>query len=286
MRRRSSGLALLAGAALLAALAGLSFSAESRPAPKAAGSGADLYAVDPQPMTVAECGRCHTLHFGQLKKDGGRHRFDCRDCHQVFHAYNPRKANYAEIMPKCGECHGTPHGTKQVECLGCHVNPHAPVRAPAVAKLAGLCADCHVSPADQMKAAPSAHAKLACEVCHSERHGRVPVCSECHKPHFAAQAAPACLQCHPAHRPLETKFVADSDAKTCAACHDEVFQKWSKTPSRHGKVNCTTCHKAHRAVPQCTECHKAPHAANMMAKFSGCLGCHLDVHDPPTKGSR
>ena len=68
---------------------------------------ASLYEVTPQPLQVSQCGQCHPSHFGNLKETGGLHRFDCRECHEVFHAYNPLKKNYAEIMPKCATRHHT-----------------------------------------------------------------------------------------------------------------------------------------------------------------------------------
>jgi hypothetical protein len=75
-------------------------------------SGSALYAIEPTPMTVAECGRCHRSHFMAIKEHGGRHQIDCQECHQVFHAYNPRRDNYDAIMPQCASCHTLPHGAK------------------------------------------------------------------------------------------------------------------------------------------------------------------------------
>lgn len=244
---------------------------------------ADPYAVEPEPMTVAECGRCHQHHFRTLKNEGGAHRFDCRQCHEVFHAYNPRKNNYAELMPVCGNCHGQPHGDKQVDCLACHENPHAPKTQLSLQVLAKSCADCHRQPAEELKQFPSAHTKQTCQDCHSQRHGRIPSCFECHTGHFPDQPLDACLACHPVHKPKETVFTADATAATCAACHDEAFAKWSKTPSRHGQVSCTTCHTRHGLVPDCTACHQKPHPAQMTARFDNCLVCHVDPHDLPIK---
>ena len=246
-------------------------------------TGLGSYAADPEPMTVAECGRCHLYQFKTLKDEGGAHRFACTDCHEVFHAYNPRKNNFAELMPACGNCHSLPHGEKQTDCLSCHENPHAPRVRLSMQKLAGSCGDCHRQPAEQLQKFPSAHSGQACMDCHSQRHGRMPTCFECHEAHFPNQALDACLKCHPVHKPRETVFTADAAAATCAACHNEVFLKWSKTPSRHGQVNCTVCHTRHGYLPACTDCHKAPHPPQMLARFNNCLVCHADPHDPPIK---
>src|SRR5512137_2376773 len=60
----------------------------------------ELYATDPQPLTVTQCGQCHPGVFKGLKDDGARHRFDCQKCHATFHAFNPKKMNWEAIMPK------------------------------------------------------------------------------------------------------------------------------------------------------------------------------------------
>ncbi len=97
-----------------------------------------LYAVTPPALQPAECGQCHVGQFANLKDSGGKHRFACQECHEVFHAYNPRKNNYDELMPLCTSCHGQQHGPKQTDCINCHQNPHAPLRVPAMERL-GKC---------------------------------------------------------------------------------------------------------------------------------------------------
>jgi predicted CXXCH cytochrome family protein len=243
----------------------------------------DPYAAQPQPMTVAECGRCHPIQFGSLREAGGGHRVDCRDCHQVFHAYNPRRGNYAEIMPRCEGCHDVPHGKEQRDCLSCHGNAHAPRQGLVMSKLIGVCGRCHEGPAQQLKQFPSAHSEQACQDCHSDRHGRIPECSECHEPHFQGQAMTGCTECHPVHNPRSPALPVDAAPQVCAACHKAVYENWSGTTSRHGKVACAVCHTQHGAVPACTDCHQPPHDPKMMARFNGCLGCHLDAHNLPTK---
>ena len=90
---------------------------------------ATLYAVTPTPLLPAECGQCHVGQFENLKTSGGKHRFSCQECHEVFHAYNPRKNNYDDLMPLCTMCHGQQHGSIQIDCINCHQNPHAPMRS-------------------------------------------------------------------------------------------------------------------------------------------------------------
>lgn len=246
---------------------------------------AALYAIDPQPLTVAQCGQCHPAHFGDLKQAGGMHQFDCRECHEIFHAYNPLKNNYAEIMPQCATCHGQPHGDKHVQCLSCHENPHAPSRVPMTSMLAGICADCHSPQAVELQQYPSKHSQQPCNSCHHDRHGYIPVCAECHEPHFAGQGAETCAQCHPVHQPLAIALDSTVDLQTCAACHSDVYAKWRGTPSKHGQVNCAECHTEHGMIPQCISCHTPPtsHNAQLLSMFPNCLDCHLDVHDLPVK---
>ena len=244
-----------------------------------------LYEVDPQPLQVSQCGQCHPSHFGNLKEAGGMHRFDCRECHEVFHAYNPLKNNYADIMPKCTTCHEYIHGNKHVECLNCHQNPHTPRQVPMNRVLASICADCHSDQSAQLQAQPSKHTQQECSSCHHNRHGYIPSCAECHEPHFAAQTMTTCTQCHEVHQPLNIGLSATVDVKTCDACHSDIYTKWSGTSSKHGGVSCALCHTRHGLIPQCTDCHTPPesHAAKLLEMFPRCLTCHLDVHDLPVK---
>jgi hypothetical protein len=246
-------------------------------------AGDDLYAVDPTPMTVVECGRCHVVHFQALKGNGGKHRFDCRECHQVFHAYNPRRDNYAAIMPQCGTCHELPHGSKLVECLSCHDNPHTPRLLQEFKLLTNYCGECHHGPAEELAKFPSDHTKQSCAACHSQQHGRIPACAECHQPHYAGQAADTCQACHPVHKQLQIGFTATTEPKNCSTCHSEAYSHWTATKSKHGQVNCTVCHTRHAMIPECSDCHQNPHNPNMLARFKSCLDCHFDPHNPPVK---
>jgi hypothetical protein len=243
---------------------------------------ADPYGVLPEPMTTVECGRCHLRHFTDLREEGGAHRFACQDCHQTFHAYNPRRNNYDELMPDCGQCHMPwPHGETMGNCLDCHQNPHAPLLLPSAQALGQVCRQCHPAEEDALRLEPSAHSEQACIDCHSQRHGQSPACAECHQPHLPNQPQSACLQCHPAHMPLHIELVGGEGTPTCAVCHEGVYDLWTKTASRHGEVSCALCHTRHRHLPACADCHSAPHDEKMLSKFPDCLTCHGDVHDMP-----
>jgi hypothetical protein len=174
-----------------------------QPAPRPKAS-ANLYAAEPAPLSTAQCGQCHPAVFGELKTSGGRHRFSCQDCHRKFHAYNPVKGNWQELMPKCGDCHAAPHGEKLTNCSHCHGNPHAITQISQSKALLDSCTLCHSTVGEQLRKSPSAHGKLSCGACHTS-HGYKPDCSTCHaKPHNAQllQKYPKCLTCHlDAHNP-------------------------------------------------------------------------------------
>ena len=241
----------------------------------------EIYAAEPQPLTVNQCGQCHPGAFGNLKNDGGKHRFDCRKCHTAFHAYNPKKGGWDAIMPKCASCHAEPHGKTVTDCAGCHTNPHAPRKVAMEARLLNACGECHAGPKEQLVKFPSKHSKLSCQTCHTS-HGYKPSCFTCHKPHHEGQALATCNKCHQVHKPLQIYYEKDSPAVTCGSCHSRVYTKWQSTPSKHRKVNCATCHHTkHRLVPNCSECHGTPHKKEIHDRFPKCLSCHLDVHDLP-----
>lgn len=250
------------------------------PAPKVP---TNPYEAELVKLTVAQCGQCHTAYFKAIKEEGGRHQFDCQNCHQKFHAYNPNRGNWAEIMPQCSSCHTLPHGPKQTECLACHANPHTPKNVVMGDRLNKNCADCHASPVEQLQKFPSKHTQVACSACHTS-HGYIPSCFMCHEGHYKEQPLESCLPCHPVHRPLEIVFQKNVELKTCSGCHDKVFGVWSGSRSKHAKVSCVDCHKQHGKIPNCSECHGAtPHNASLHEKFPNCLTCHLDPHDPPVK---
>jgi hypothetical protein len=245
-----------------------------------------LYAAEPVPLTVTQCGQCHTGEFRAIKNDGARHTFDCQKCHNTFHAFNPKKGGWDALMPKCASCHAEPHGKAATDCLGCHANPHAPKKVAMDARLINACPTCHVQPREQLVKFPSKHSRLGCEKCHTS-HGFKPSCFTCHEPHMPNQPLESCTRCHAVHKPVQVTYGKEVPPATCGACHAKVFDTWSKTPSRHGKVSCVTCHRdKHRFVPKCTECHQNVHDQGILQRYPNCLTCHLDVHDPPVTAGK
>jgi len=249
------------------------------------GKDAGLYAVDPQPLTVTQCGQCHPGPFGDLKANGGRHQFTCQGCHKTFHNYSPRKNNWDEIMPKCSSCHSSatvPHYEVFPQCSECHANPHGIAKMPITPKLLNSCPTCHAGPPEQLQKFPSKHTDLSCADCHTA-HGAIPSCNMCHEPHYNGQEFKTCRECHQVHMPKAISYQKDVGARTCGACHDTVYDTWTKTPSRHGKVNCAMCHSKHGFIPKCTDCHGLPHSKFLHERFLNCLICHQDAHNPPVR---
>jgi hypothetical protein len=245
-----------------------------------------LYSTEPQLLTATQCGQCHIGIFRNIKNDGGRHTFDCQKCHNIYHAYNPRNGNWDAIMPKCASCHAEPHGKAVTDCLGCHANPHTPKKVAMGERLINACPTCHPKPKEQLVQFPSKHSKLGCQTCHTS-HGFKPSCFTCHKPHTAGQPLSSCAGCHPVHKPTQIYYGKDVPPASCGACHDKVLAKWNKTPSRHGKVSCVTCHKEkHRFVPKCTDCHQNIHSQGILQRYPNCLTCHMDAHDPPVTSGK
>jgi len=242
------------------------------------------YEADIKPLTAEECARCHFSVFSQIKNEGGKHKIDCVQCHTKYHAYNPNKQNWAEIMPKCQTCHGNIHGEKFAGCAACHSNPHAPKTQMAMtAEFAKVCGDCHAKVGQELQANPSKHTKVQCAQCHHQKHGYIPSCMECHKPHSQGQTVQECLACHPVHNPLKIAYPEATKNDICGGCHGPVYDKIRTTASKHGQVACAKCHTKHRYIPKCEECHGKPHGDVVLKKFPNCLQCHVDVHDLPSK---
>lgn len=254
------------------------------PEPPAPPVPTDPYDLQPEKLTTTQCGQCHTSYFLALQKEGGKHRFDCANCHEQFHAYNPNRNNWAEIMPKCASCHTLPHGPNQTECLACHSNPHKPVGVALSERVVQNCGSCHAGPANELQQLPSKHTLQGCVACHSDHHGNIPSCFVCHQGHYADQPLESCTTCHPVHKPLQIAFKGEVELKTCSGCHANVYSVWAGSKSKHAQVSCVSCHEQHGQIPNCSQCHgAAPHNQSLHAKFPNCLTCHLDPHDPPVK---
>jgi hypothetical protein len=279
---RRTGLLFIGTALLAVLLLGAFVSLQAIAAEDAAGN---MYSMEVAPLTIEECGRCHTTHYNWLRENGARHQgVACTECHQIFHAYNPLRNNYAELMPQCSSCHDAPHGTSEavMQCLECHANPHKPlVSIPVLETLASRCQSCHGDVAASLKAEVSKHTEQECASCHSETHGRIPQCNECHENHspMAVLETPDCLACHPVHTPLRISYPISQGKGVCAGCHDEAFGLLEARVTKHSALTCAECHSSHGQLPACRECHGEPHSASIHEKYVNCGECHGIAHD-------
>ena len=244
-----------------------------------------LYTEKIKVLTPAQCGQCHLPIYDLIRKEGGKHRFECTNCHQEYHVYNPLKQNYAEIMPKCQRCHGLTHGETLAECSQCHIDSHSPKNIPMNTFLEDECITCHPKPGDEMNQFPSKHKDQGCSACH-EKHAYIPSsCMNCHEPHIANLTQDKqCLVCHPVHSPARRlKYAKGTSNDICAGCHDEIAAALAANKSKHHNLACVDCHNEHKYVPKCKDCHKKQHSKKLLEKFENCLRCHIDPHNLPAE---
>ena len=146
------------------------------------------------------------------------------------------------------------------------------------------CIKCHRAVAEMVDTKGSKHkTAINCVGCHKghppmvSKEKIIPVCSDCHagKKHYEIGG---CNTCHSnPHAPLDMKLAANLTAP-CLSCHEKQGDEMKTHQTRHSKLFCTTCHKAHKDVPACMKCHRA-HSAEMVEK--DCLICH-PAHQPLT----
>jgi len=136
------------------------------------------------------------------------------------------------------------------------------------------CVKCHAARVKEIATAGKRHKNVPCIGCHPGHPPEVkkPIepCSKCHqktrKAHFELTG---CLNCHKnPHTPLNITFEG-KDA--CLNCHMLQSELLRDNESKHSLLDCSTCHRVHRMVPQCTQCHN-PHSAEMVV--ADCKKCH------------
>ncbi len=146
------------------------------------------------------------------------------------------------------------------------------------------CVKCHASVVATVDSKGAKHKTavscLSCHTGHPPMVGKeqiIPACSMCHtgKPHYEIGN---CNTCHSdPHAPLQMQLAANLTTP-CLSCHEQQGKELVEHPTLHSKLFCTTCHKAHREIPDCLKCHQ-PHSSEMINK--DCLTCH-PAHQPLT----
>jgi len=225
-------------------------------------------------LTPADCIKCHAGPPADIAANGAGHKkITCMDCH------TGHRPAVKDNIPKCGMCH---QGKKHYElagCLGCHKNPHTPLKITFASNTTDPCLTCHTQQIKQLQENKSKHTLLFCATCHNV-HGKKPECTQCHKPHSTAMTAADCGKCHKAHMPKVVTYASEVPSKDCGACHKKALDMLAASKAKHRTFACAFCHQAkHKMVPKCQDCHGMPHPAGMMAKFPKCGDCHGIAHD-------
>jgi hypothetical protein len=236
-----------------------------------------VWAADSPTTALAnlDCVKCHAKPPADIAAAGGAHKtsVSCVDCH-IGH---PPAVKHP--IPKCSMCHSDKPHYKLAACLSCHKNPHKPKEISFGRNVTEPCLSCHSSQIKQLKENRSKHSALNCSFCH-DVHGKIPQCTQCHKPHSSDMTAADCKSCHKAHMPTVVTYDKTLPNKNCAGCHKNAMSLLSASNSKHGKLLCVTCHQnKHKMVPKCQDCHGTPHPAGLLAKFPKCQECHNIAHD-------
>jgi predicted CXXCH cytochrome family protein len=225
-------------------------------------------------LGVADCVKCHEVQPAQIEANGAAHKtqIDCQACHE---GHRPKSA---KNIPECSNCHSGEAHYQIKNCTGCH-NPHQPLLVTLTGQQKDVCLTCHAGPGKEMTASPSKHATFACNFCHADKHGFIPNCVDCHKPHSATMTQADCKTCHTAHKPKELLYGPSTASQLCASCHSGVMTQLSASKAKHSQLACVTCHATkHKTVPNCGDCHGLPHGS-MHDKFPKCAQCHNVAHD-------
>ncbi len=250
---------LAVGILALLVASGAAFAADAKAAPS---------------LSNDDCAKCHNAPPADLSANGGKHKeVGCTGCH-IGHPPTVKKP-----IPVCSDCHGGKSHFELKGCLGCHRNPHTPLKITFTNNITDACLTCHDKQIAQLKKYPSKHTNLNCSMCH-DVHRKIPQCTQCHKPHSADITAADCTKCHKPHMPTQVTYAADVPSKFCGACHANVLKTLTSGKVKHASFACAFCHQEkHKTVPKCQDCHGVPHPAGIMAKFPVCGECHKIAHD-------
>jgi hypothetical protein len=90
---RSGKVILLGTVCILLVIACAQLTGKTTPEEKAAAEKWKLYVEKIKALTPAQCGKCHLPIYNLIREEGGKHRFECTNCHQKYHEYNPLKQN-------------------------------------------------------------------------------------------------------------------------------------------------------------------------------------------------
>jgi predicted CXXCH cytochrome family protein len=223
----------------------------------------------------SDCAKCHDREPQEIADKGAAHKtaITCQGCHE---SHRPK---VAKNIPECSNCHSGAAHYDLKGCKTCH-NPHMPLDITLKGELKEVCLTCHQKQGQEIKTSPSKHGDVSCNFCHADKHGVIPECVRCHKPHAPTMVQADCKTCHQAHQPMLLAYGPQTANSQCASCHQKANDLLTASESKHRTVSCVTCHAdKHKAIAQCTDCHGTPHAPGMHQKFPKCGDCHNIAHD-------
>jgi hypothetical protein len=179
---------------------------------------------------ASNCENCHLFHkepakpeigFWKRMGEGGHKNLTCGDCHGT-------DVTRLDVLPQCTKCH-SPHlkGAQwdRSTCLGCHNDPHLPVKNAVFKGTVSkeMCATCHNITYQTLTIYDSRHNKKvpACTNCHP-KHREAKTCTNCHSPHGQYHAGSKCDSCH-------------AYVSSCTDCHTNPHAPLSGLPMVSGK---------------------------------------------------
>lgn len=204
------------------------------------------------PALAVNCARCHALDSRHPMVTGITACPDCHWAHTQEKITSSNTSNTSKVLDipygphkrqSCQKCHGTTfeiprcinchtgHGEQKLDnklCLGCHVDPHIPVKPGILfnntVRFTGnlpfsACQPCHENEYFEITNMQSRHTEMeTCTQCH-QYHGTKPDCNSCH-PVMSKQQHPFfsdCERCHTFKGPI---------VNTCYDCHGRSHE-WS-----------------------------------------------------------
>lgn len=180
---------------------------------------------------TASCLNCHLLHkepeqsqtsFWKRMGEGGHKNRTCGDCHGT----DPTMLG---DLPQCTKCH-VPHLKEALwdrsTCLGCHDNPHIPLKN-AVFKgtlTKEMCSACHNNIYKVLTVYDSKH------------NSKVQACINCHPKHRVAQSCQSCHVQHGSFHPGSNCNSCHLYVDTCNDCHTNPHAPLSGLPMATGEA--------------------------------------------------
>lgn len=215
---------------------------------------------------MANCTKCHEL--GESVRAS-----KCLECHRLLKARIDDKKGYhasPEVTGStCVKCHSDHHGL-EFELVRWQNTPQEFDHVKTGFKLEGAhakqdCRACHKLPFNEAGIASDKHINSARTFL-----GLTSTCTACHQDEHRGALDQTCTKCH------------TMEAWKSASKYDHASARFLLT-GKHGKVECSKCHKSENAGTSKTILLTKKVGAGSFLKykpieFSSCASCHKDVH--------